>query len=104
VLLPLEGEATAALTMYSTLTPALSGEDIENAGSYAGHNSKALRLTVRIAKLTGDRKNLTAAMESTTTVDLCLGVIMAQNYSRETAFKVLRIASNTRTVQLRENA
>ncbi len=101
----LEGEAAAALNMYSTQTHAFSAEDIENAEAYAGQASKALRLAVRIAQLSDDRKNLTAAMESRTTIDLALGVIMAQNRcSQDTAFKILRIASNTRNVKLREIA
>lgn len=103
--LPLEGEAAAALNMYSPRTHAFSGEDIGTAETYACQASKALRLAVRIAKLTDDRRNLTAAMESRTTIDLALGVIMAQSRcNQETAFKILRNASNTRNVKLREIA
>ena len=103
--LPLEGEANAALNVYSRQADAFSGEDIAHAQTYADQASKALRLAVRITKLADDRKHLLAAMESRTTINLALGVVMAQNRcSQETAFKILRIASNTRNVKLRDVA
>ncbi|WP_457963330.1 GAF and ANTAR domain-containing protein [Arthrobacter sp. D1-29] len=103
--LPLEGQANAALNIYSTQTHAFSGEDIDKAEAYAEQASKALRLAVRIARLTDARKNLTAAMESRTAIDLAVGAIMAQNRcSQEAAFQILRIASSTRNLKLREVA
>jgi GAF domain-containing protein len=103
--LPLEGEANAALNVYSIVTHAFSSEDIETAETYASQASKALRLAVRVAQLTDDRKNLTAAMESRTTIDLAVGAIMAQNRCSQTsAFKILKIASSTRNVKLRDVA
>lgn len=101
--LPLEGEANAALNIYSTRTHAFSGADIEAAETYAGQASKALRLAVRVAQLTDDKKNLTAAMESRTAIDVAIGAIMAQNRcSQESAFRILKIASSTRNVKLRD--
>jgi AmiR/NasT family two-component response regulator len=44
-------------------------------------------------------------MESRTTIDLATGAIMAQNRcSQESAVRILRIASNTRNVKLRDIA
>lgn len=44
-------------------------------------------------------------MESRTTIDLALGVIMGQNHcSQDAAFRILKNASSTRNVKLRENA
>jgi AmiR/NasT family two-component response regulator len=44
-------------------------------------------------------------MESRTTIDLATGAIMAQNRCiQETAIRILRIASNTRNVKLRDIA
>lgn len=103
--LPLEGESNAALNIYSTQTNAFSSEDIETAQTYAGQASKALRLAVRIAQLTDDRKNLNLAMESRTSIDLAVGVVMAQNRcSQVAAIKILKIASSTRNVKLRDVA
>lgn len=103
--LPLEGEANAGLNLYSTRTHAFSGEDIEKAESYAEQASKALRLAVRVAQLADDRQHLIAAMESRTTIDIAVGAIMAQNRcSQESAMKILRIASSTRNIKLRDVA
>jgi GAF domain-containing protein len=103
--LPLEGEANAALNLYSTRTNAFSSEDIEGAEAYAAQASKALRLAVRVAQLTDDRKHLSTAMESRTIIDTAVGAIMAQNRcSQESALKILKIASSTRNTKLREVA
>lgn len=103
--LPLEGEAKAGLNLYARRPHAFTAEDIEKAEAYAGEASKALRLAVRIAQLTDDRANLVAAMESRTTIDIAVGTIMAQNRcSQESAMKILRIASSSRNMKLRDVA
>jgi GAF domain-containing protein len=103
--LVLAGEAEAGLNMYSTRSHGFSGEDIENVESYAYHASKALRLAVRISQLAETKSHLIAAMESRTVIDLAAGAIMAQNRcSQDAAMKILKIASSTRNVKLREVA
>ena len=60
---------------------------------------------MRISQLAEAKAHLTAAMESRTTIDLATGAIMAQNRcGQETAIKVLKIASSTRNVKLRDIA
>jgi GAF domain-containing protein len=101
----LEGEAEAGLNLYSTRSHGFSGEDIDMVEAYSYHASKALRLAVRISQLAEAKTHLTAAMESRTTIDLATGAIMAQNRcSQETAIKILKIASSTRNVKLRDVA
>jgi GAF domain-containing protein len=101
----LEGEAEAGLNLYSTRSHGFSGEDIDMVEAYSYHASKALRLAVRISQLAEAKTHLTAAMESRTTIDLATGAIMAQNRcSQETAVKILKIASSTRNVKLRDVA
>jgi GAF domain-containing protein len=103
--MPLEGEANAGLNLYSTDPHAFTGEDIEEAEAYSGQASKALRLAVRIAQLTDTRNNMTAAMQSRTTINLAAGAIMAQNRcTQEAAMKILKIASSSRNVKLRDVA
>ncbi len=103
--LALEGEAEAGLNMYSTRSHGFTGEDIENISSYARHASKALRLAVRITQLAEAKTNLAAALESRTVIDLATGAIMAQNRcSQESATKILKIASSSRNVKLRDVA
>jgi len=55
--------------------------------------------------LADDRRNLLAAMESRTVIDMAVGAIMAQNRcSQDAALKILRIASSSRNVKLRDVA
>lgn len=101
----LEGEAEAGLNLYSTRTHGFGGEDISMVETYSYHASKALRLAVRISQLADAKAHLIAAMESRTTIDLATGAIMAQNRcGQETAVKILKIASSTRNVKLRDIA
>lgn len=103
--LALEGEAEAALNLYSTRTHGFTAQDIENVQSYAYHASKALRLAVRISQLAEAKDALIAALETRTVIDLATGAIMAQNRcNQDTAMKILKIASNTRNVKLRDIA
>jgi GAF domain-containing protein len=103
--LALAGEAEAGLNIYSTRPHGFTGEDIEKVQSYAYHASKALRLAVRITQLAEAKNNLVAAMESRTVIDLAAGAIMAQNRcSQDAAMKILKIASNSRNVKLRDVA
>lgn len=103
--LVLEGEAEAGLNLYSTRSHGFTRDDISMVETYSYHASKALRLAVRISQLAEAKTNLTAALESRTTIDLATGAIMAQNRcSQETAMTILKIASSTRNVKLRDIA
>ncbi|MDF2050211.1 ANTAR domain-containing protein [Arthrobacter sp. Cr_A7] len=58
-----------------------------------------------MAKLQESRDGMSAAMQSRTVIDLATGAIMAQNRcSQAAAFQVLREASNSRNVKLRDVA
>lgn len=101
----LEGEAEAGLNLYSTRPRGFTADDISMVETYSYHASKALRLAVRISQLAEAKAHLMAAMESRTTIDLATGAIMAQNRcSQETAMKILKIASSTRNLKLRDIA
>ena len=101
----LEGEASAGLNLYSTQSHGFTADDISMVETYSYHASKALRLAVRISQLAEAKAHLLAAMESRTTIDLAAGAIMAQNRcNQETAMKILKIASSSRNVKLRDVA
>jgi GAF domain-containing protein len=103
--IPLEGEATAALNFYSLLKDAFSEEAIDAAQRFAEEASVSLRLAVRIAKLTDSSADMRAAMESRTTIDLAVGVIMGQNRcSQDKAMSILKAASSARNIKLRDVA
>jgi AmiR/NasT family two-component response regulator len=64
-----------------------------------------VRLAVRISGLAETKNNLAAALESLTTIDLAACAIMSQNRcNQETAMRILKIASSTRNIKLRDVA
>lgn len=100
-----EDGAGAALNLYAVGTRAFSDESIRRAEDFALHASTSLRLALRIAQLTDNRNDLTEAMKSRTTIDLAAGVIMAQNRcSQEAAMNILKKASSSRNIKLRDVA
>lgn len=100
-----EGDARAALNLYSEQTNAFSDDDVERAEVFASHAAKSLRLALKIAQLSDARNDLAAAMQSRTVIDLAVGAIMAQNHcSQDEAFTILRTASSNRNIKLRHLA
>ena len=103
--LPLEGESTAALNIYSSRPHGITGEDIARAELFGEQSAKTLRLELRLTRLQEAKDNMEAAMKSRTTIDVAVGVIMAQNRcSQEAAFTILRKASNSRNLKLHDIA
>lgn len=103
--LRLEGESTAALNIYSSRPYGISGEDITRAELFGEQSAKTLRLELRLARLQDAKQNLEAAMKSRTTIDVAVGVMMAQNRcSQEAAMKILRKASSYRNIKLHDLA
>ena len=98
-------DADAVINLYSRHAHGFSGPDIIAAESFGVQASLALRLALRIAQLREARDDLSAAMQSRTTIDMAIGAIMAQNRcSRDSAFKVLRSASSHRNIKIRDVA
>ena len=101
----LDAGASAGLDFYSTVPGAFTDTSIAVAEGFARDASKSLRLAVRIATLSDTSRHLKTAMESRTTIDLAVGVIMGQNRcSQDEAIKILRAASSGRNVKLRDLA
>ncbi len=103
--LDLAGEADAVVNLYSTTPHGFSGPDITAADEFGRRAAKSVRLALRISQLRSARDDLTAAIQSRSTIDTAVGIVMAQNRcGRDAAFKVLTRASNSRNVKLREIA
>lgn len=103
--LPLEDESSAALNVYSSETQGFSRQDIARAELFARHAAKALTIELRLAQADETRHNLHAAMKSRTAIDIAVGVLIGQNRcSQETALNILRRASSTRNIKLRDVA
>ncbi|YCK79780.1 GAF and ANTAR domain-containing protein (plasmid) [Arthrobacter sp. D3-18] len=100
--LELKGAAAAGvLTLYSPRSHGFSQERILAAELVADKVSKSLSLVLKLAHLLDIRDHLTAALESRTTIDTAVGIIMAENRcSQEAALKILMSASNHRNTKL----
>lgn len=102
--LPLDGGAHAAgsLDLYSRQTNAFSPTVQAEAKRLASEASRALNLTARRAYDREITEQLRAALASRTVIDQGIGIIMGQNRcDADTAFAVLRAASQRRNVKLR---
>ncbi|GAB3259201.1 ANTAR domain-containing protein [Arthrobacter pigmenti] len=100
----LEGEARAALNLYSNELHKFD-ELIETAELFTLQASNALRLALRLAQFNDTEVNLKAAMENRTGIDLAVGILMAQNRcTQDEAFDILRSASSHRNIKVRDVA
>lgn len=103
--LRLEGESAGALNIYASRAHGFTGEDIARAELFGVQSSKTLTLELRVAQLQDAKEDLAAAMKSRTTIDVAVGAIMAQNRcSQAAAMAILRNASSTRNIKLRDVA
>lgn len=101
----LEGDTKGVLTLYCSHPVASGSDGISAAEAFVRRASKGLKLALRMLKLEETRDGMSAAMQTRTVIDLATGAIMAQNRcSQSAAFKVLRDASNSRNMKLREVA
>ena len=72
---------------------------------FAETASTTVAIALRIAEHSETAEDRRLAMESRTTIDLAVGIIMGQNRcTQEEAVAILKKASNNRNVKLRELA
>lgn len=101
----LEGEAQAAMNLYSARAGRFDAKALEDAKTYAREVNNILRLGLRVAHLGETAAHLRSALESRTIIDLAVGIIMAQNRcGQEKAVEILKAASNGRNLKLRDIA
>jgi hypothetical protein len=98
-------DARAGLNLYSEKPNVFDPGAVESAISYVRQSSKGLRLAVLLAHRTDNAANLKRAMESRTIIDTAVGIIIAQNRcSQEDAINLIKSASSTRNLKLRDVA
>ncbi|WP_235013011.1 GAF and ANTAR domain-containing protein [Arthrobacter sp. SLBN-100] len=103
--LELDAGSSAALNIYSSAAHGFSPTDIARAELFGEQSAKTLKLELRLVQLMEAKEDLEAAMKSRTAIDIAVGVIMAQNRcSQAAAMDILRKASNSRNVKLRDVA
>jgi GAF domain-containing protein len=101
----LESDDTAAINLYSMKKNAFDEQAVNQAEAYAAQASALLNLAVRMAMHRDNEENLKLALESRTTIDLAVGIIMGQNKcSQERAVDILKSASSSRNIKLRHVA
>ncbi|WP_407342214.1 ANTAR domain-containing protein [Pengzhenrongella phosphoraccumulans] len=104
--------SSIALTVYSESRDPWSEEVTSRAGMFAQQIAQVISLCLQIAGLVrqiDDRDtintDLAAAMASRSTIDMAIGVIMAQNRcSAKESFAILQRASSNRNIKLRDVA
>jgi GAF domain-containing protein len=97
----LMGGANAAIDIYCREPNAFTDEVIAQAEAFAAEASKSLTLAVKMANLSETSKDLEAALETRTVINLAAGVMMAQNRcSQEEAINILKTASNARNMKM----
>jgi GAF domain-containing protein len=100
-----DDKAVGALNIYRFDPEPLGQPDQEAARRFVDEARRALTLALRQARQLELNTDLQAAMTSRRVIDQAMGVIMAQNRcSPEEAFTLLRRASQSRNVKLREVA
>jgi len=100
---PIPGTTVAlgALNLYSRAPGAFGPEHVGRAQRFADQAAGSLQLATRLAEQAILNQNLQAAMSTRSIIDQAVGVVMAQNRcSHDTAFGILRRASQNRNVKL----
>lgn len=101
----LQGEAKAALNLYSDAPNKFDGRAADRARDFTREISEALRLAVRFSLHADSATNLRATLESRTIIDIAIGIVMAQNRcSQEAAVEILTEASSNSNIKLRDIA
>lgn len=101
----LQGEAKAALNLYSDVPHKFDERAAAKAREYTREISEALRLAVRFSLHSDNAANLRATLESRTTIDIAVGIVMGQNRcSQEDAVRILTEASSNSNTKLRDVA
>lgn len=101
----LAGEDRAVLNLYSEDAHAFTAEAVDRAVAYANEASRSLRLVMRVAQRGSAFIDVQAALQSRTTIDVAVGIIMCRSScSQVDAFEFLKNASSHRNIKLRELA
>jgi hypothetical protein len=97
--------AQISLDLYGRELDAFGAAEMQRARVVAEEIARALRLSLLLAQQAELAEQLEAAMVSRSTIDQALGVIMGQNRTtRQEAFEILRAASQSRNIKLRDIA
>jgi hypothetical protein len=95
----------AALNFYAQPVAFFTVERQRIASVFAEQVGTSVEMRVRLTRYQELTVNMRSAMESRTTIDTAIGIIISQNQcTQEEAFAILRRASNSRQIKLRDVA
>ena len=98
-------DVLGAMNFYASTAGAFGPEEQDRGHQFAEEATRALELAVRLGDQVEMTEQLKTALTSRAVIDQAIGVIMSQNScNAEEAFAVLRAASQTRNVKLRDVA
>jgi GAF domain-containing protein len=98
-------EGGAALNFYAATPSTFTSTTQTIAEGFATQAAKALQMVLRVSRHANTSSNLRSAMESRTTIDIAVGIIMGQNRCTQAeAYTVLKRASNAQNVKVRDIA
>jgi hypothetical protein len=101
----LESGRRIVLNAYSAGQAFLDADAVERAQQFVEELAFTMPIALRLARQVTEVSQLQQALASRSTIDQALGVLMAQNRcTRDQAFAILRRASQTRNVKLRDVA
>lgn len=105
VSVPLQGEVSAGLNIYSTDEHAFDEAGISLACTFADYAGVAISNMHLFETHSGDAENLRSAMDSRAVIEQAKGIVMGQRRcSAEQAFEILAELSHTRNKKLRDLA
>jgi len=94
-----------ALNLYAPAPEAFDDETLHRATMFTEEVARTISAAVRLFEADERASQLEQALASRSTIDQALGVLMTQNHcTRDTAFGILRRASQNRNVKLRDVA
>jgi len=100
-----DDQQTVVLAVYAPTAHAFGPDERRSAIRYAEEADRSVALAVRLSQTERTAWNLERALESRSIIAQAVGVIMAENRCDEdTAFAVLKAASQNRNTKLREVA
>lgn len=101
----LEQGDQAALNLYGKVPQEFTTEKVTLAQGYASEASQAFAIALKMARHQDTAADAVEALKSRTTIDLAVGMIMGQNNcSQSRAVEILKAASSTRNIKLRQIA
>src|SRR5699024_1790217 len=104
-ILELDGLAFAAMNFYTRRPEPLDDHHVTVARRYAELAAKATLVMLRLSGHSARARDLQAAMESRTAIDVAVGIVMAQNgCSQAEALEILQRASSHQNIKLRDQA